>query len=221
MKKDSIKLGIVVAQPNKGLEELERFISDEGAEFFLFPEAFLDLNDVQRACDLIKANKKWLVCGVEDQKQKFQKAIVINPEGKVVGEHKKTSITQSEVDRGFNRGDKLDVIETDFGKIGVSICYEIHFPEISRIYALKGAKIVFNPVGTGMWHEKQYRQWTSIASARASENEIFVFGCSHFNDAIPFEILEECQFHSTQIFIPRMVANRCKSNVAKLLLNRL
>ena len=80
----------------------------------------------------------------------------------------------------------IDVFETDFGKAGISICYEMHFPEVARILAVQGARIVFNPVGTGMWHETQYAAWTSVGRTRASENGIFAVGCSHANDAVPF-----------------------------------
>ncbi|MBI4947677.1 MAG: carbon-nitrogen hydrolase family protein [Bacteroidetes bacterium] len=125
---------------------------------------------------------------MEDRRKsgkKFQTSIIIDPSGNIVGEHQKTSITKWEVENGYSRGDSINVVDTKIGSIGLAICYEIHFPEISRIYALKGAKIILNPIGTGMWHESQLKQWTSIASARASENNVYVLGCSHFNDAIP------------------------------------
>jgi len=188
MKDNQIKIGLVVAQPSKDIDELKRFISNDGAEFFLFPERLLHSDDLEEACRLAKVSGKWLATGMDDRRQggkKFETAIIIDPSGNTVGEHKKTSITKSEVRNGYSRGDSISVIETKIGKVGLSICYEIHFPEISRIYALQGASIILNPIGTGMWHEQQFKQWTSIASARASENEVYVLGCSHFNNAIP------------------------------------
>ena len=127
--------------------------------------------------------------GIDDYRysgKKYETAIIIDPSGDIVGEHKKTSLTDYEIENGYCQGDSIKVIDTVFGKIGIAICYEIHFPEVSRIYALQGAKFIFNPVGTGMWHEHQYEQWNSIARARASENGVFVLGCSHFNNTIPF-----------------------------------
>ena len=41
------------------------------------------------------------------------------------------------------------VFETAYGRIGIYICYDRHFPEIARIYGVKGAEIVFNPSATG------------------------------------------------------------------------
>ncbi len=65
------------------------------------------------------------------------------------------------------------------------MCYELHFPEVARIECLQGARILFNTIGTGMWHDQQLDEWTSLAKARAIENRCFVLGCTHFCDPIP------------------------------------
>lgn len=70
-------------------------------------------------------------------------------------------------------------------KIGIPICYEIHFPEVIRVMALEKPVFLLNIIGTGMHHELQYDQWTTLAKARAIENEIYVLGCSHFEGRIP------------------------------------
>lgn len=182
---DKIKLGLVVARDD--FAELEKYISAD-VEVLLFPEGFLNSDDLTKAQELTKKNKKWLITGGDDHRQKnikVETAVVINPNGEIIGEHQKTSITRWEIDHSYSSGDTIKAIKTDFGIIGISICYEIHFPEVSRIYVIQGAEIIFNPIGTGMWRENQYRQWNNIASARASENGIFVVGCSHYTDCIP------------------------------------
>jgi len=185
---ERLKLGLAVARDEKDLSELNSFLTDSWPQVLLFPEYYLASEMIPDACKLARANKKWLITGVEDRREPgkfYQTAIVINPRGEIVGEHQKTSITRTEVERGNSRGDSIRVIETEFGKIGITICYELHLPEIARVLALQGAEIIFNPIGTGMWHEDQYRQWNCLASTRAYENGVFVVGCSHFNDAIP------------------------------------
>ena len=55
----------------------------------------------------------------------------------------------------------------------------------SRIEAIEGAKVLFNTIGTGMWHPQQLFEWTTVARARAIENRCFVLGCTHYCDPIP------------------------------------
>lgn len=183
-----LSVGIVIAKEGAGLSDLENYTQHQGVDLLLLPEGYLGSDQLPEACALSKKHKKWLVTSMEDTRTKgsaYQTGIVVNPEGKVVGEHKKTSVTQYELDNNVQAGDSIEAIPTPFGLVGLAICFEIHFPEITRVYALQGARIIFNPIGTGMWNEQQLKQWSSIACARASENGVFMLGCSHFNDAIP------------------------------------
>ena len=70
------------------------------------------------------------------------------------------------------RGDKLVVVDTPFGCIGLSICYDVRFPELYRQLVLKGAEILTIPsaftAATGMAH------WQVLLRARAIENLCYV-----------------------------------------------
>lgn len=183
-----LSVGIVVAKEESGLSDLENYIQHRDVDLLLLPEGYLGSDQLAEACALAKKHKKWLVTSMEDtrtQGSAYQTGIVVSPDGKVVGEHKKTSVTQNETNNHIQTGDSIEAISTPFGLVGLTICFEIHFPEIARLYALQGARIIFNPIGTGMWNEQQFKQWSSIACARASENGVFMLGCSHYNDAIP------------------------------------
>ncbi len=54
-----------------------------------------------------------------------------------------------------------------------------------RIMALDNPVLLVNLIGTGMYHDLQYEQWTALARARAIENEVHVIGCSHYIGEIP------------------------------------
>lgn len=189
---DKLTLGLVIAQLVKDSDhpfsELEKFTQDAKPDLFLFPEDHIFSENLPGLQKIAKKRQKWIISGMEDRDtggKKFKQAVVVDPQGKVVGRHRKTSLTYDELSKHFDHGDEIQAVETDFGIIGISICYEIHFPEVARCYALQGARILFNPIGTGMWHETQYQAWTSVGRSRASENGIFCAGCCHQNGAIP------------------------------------
>ena len=73
---------------------------------------------------------------------------------------------------GIKGGDKLQTYDTDCGKIGVLICYDVEFPELSRLLADEGMKILFVPFLTDT--QNAYSRVRYCAQSRAIENECYV-----------------------------------------------
>jgi predicted amidohydrolase/GNAT superfamily N-acetyltransferase len=73
---------------------------------------------------------------------------------------------------GMQGGSLLKAIDTDCGKIGVLICYDIEFPELSRLLADEGVDILFVPFLTDT--QNGYSRVRNCAMARAIENECYV-----------------------------------------------
>jgi predicted amidohydrolase len=69
-------------------------------------------------------------------------------------------------------GDHLSVFDTDFGKIGILICYDIEFPELARLQADQGLQMLFVPFWTDT--KNAYLRVRICAQARAIENECYV-----------------------------------------------
>jgi predicted amidohydrolase/ribosomal protein S18 acetylase RimI-like enzyme len=78
---------------------------------------------------------------------------------------------------GVKPGTRIEVFDTDKGKISIQICYDIEFPEVSRIAADKGAQIIFVPFSTD--ERYAYLRVRYCAQARCVENHVFVViaGC--------------------------------------------
>jgi predicted amidohydrolase len=90
-----------------------------------------------------------------------------------VDEQLKIHITPHEKNDWVIRGgDKLDVFETDAGRVGILICYDVEFPELSRLMAEKGLQILFVPFWTDT--KNSYLRVRHCAHARAIENECYV-----------------------------------------------
>jgi predicted amidohydrolase len=74
-------------------------------------------------------------------------------------------------DRVFSAGDGVLLAETSVGRIGVIICYDLRFPELSRRLAIEGARILCIPA---QWPKPRDEQWRTLLLARAMENQCFV-----------------------------------------------
>jgi predicted amidohydrolase len=90
-----------------------------------------------------------------------------------IGKQYKLHITPSEKRWwGVKPGSKVQVFDTDRGKIAILICYDIEFPELARIAVQKGANIIFVPFNTD--ERRAYLRVRYCAQARCIENQIYV-----------------------------------------------
>lgn len=86
---------------------------------------------------------------------------------------KKIHITPSEkATWGIVGANKIQVFNTDVAKIGILICYDVEFPELSRILAHNGMQILFIPFSSDT--KRSYQRVRICAQARAIENECYV-----------------------------------------------
>ncbi|BCR83154.1 carbon-nitrogen hydrolase family protein [Aspergillus chevalieri] len=122
-------------------------------------------------------------------KKYYNTSLVFSPSGSLIGTHRKTHLfdidipgkitfKESEV---LSPGNQLTVIDLpEYGKIGLSICYDIRFPEAAMIAARKGAFLLVYPgafnLTTGPLH------WSLLARARAVDNQVYVAMCSPARD---------------------------------------
>ncbi len=95
-----------------------------------------------------------------------------------IGKQYKIHITPSEKRWwGVKPGTKVEVFDTDKGKVAILICYDLEFPELARIAVRKGASIIFTPFNTD--ERRAYLRVRYCAHARSIENGIYVVisGC--------------------------------------------
>jgi omega-amidase len=109
----------------------------------------------------------------------YNSAVIIDPAGEVVGIHRKMHIPGEEK-HYFCPGNTCSIFPTELGNIGIIICADGSFPELSRILALKGVEIIcccYNvPKLPGM--EFMNERISHIAACRAIENMCFFIGCN-------------------------------------------
>jgi len=78
-------------------------------------------------------------------------------------------------DRAFAGGDRWLLADTSVGKVGVIICYDLRFPELSRRLAVEGAQVICIPA---QWPKPREEHWRTLVRARAIENQLFVVACN-------------------------------------------
>jgi len=124
---------------------------------------------------------------------------LLHRDGKI-DEHRKIHITPNEKKYyGMKGGNEIKVIDTDCGKVGLVICYDVEFPELPRILADQGMKILFVPYLTDT--QNAYTRVRHCAAARAIENECYVAiaGCV---GNLPGVNNMDIQFGQAAVFTP-------------------
>ncbi|MFZ0305577.1 MAG: carbon-nitrogen hydrolase family protein [Terracidiphilus sp.] len=105
-----------------------------------------------------------------DGKKIYDTAVLIDRNGQVAGKYRKTHLPLAEVEDGETPGSEYPVFDTDFGRIGMLICWDYFFPEPARILRLKGAEIVFLPIAG----DPGARHWDVTSRARALDNGVYL-----------------------------------------------
>ncbi|KMQ71523.1 carbon-nitrogen hydrolase family protein [Chryseobacterium koreense] len=109
---------------------------------------------------------------IEENGELYNASYLLHRNGKM-DEYRKVHITPNEKKLyGMKGGNEIKVINTDCGKVGLMICYDVEFPELPRILADQGMKILFVPFLTDT--QNAYTRVRHCAAARAIENECYV-----------------------------------------------
>ncbi|RUO20245.1 carbon-nitrogen hydrolase family protein [Aliidiomarina haloalkalitolerans] len=117
-----------------------------------------------------------------------------------VEEQRKIHITPHEKrDWVIEGGDKVSVFETDAGRVGILICYDVEFPELGRLMADEGLEILFVPFWTDT--RNAYLRVRHCAQARAVENECYVVICGSVGNLPEVESLD-VQYAQSSVFSP-------------------
>jgi predicted amidohydrolase len=100
---------------------------------------------------------------------------------------------------GLKGGSRIQTFDTDCGKIGILICYDVEFPELSRLMALDGMDILFVPFLTDT--QNGYSRVRNCAQARAIENECYVAIAGSVGN-LPKVHNMDIQFAQSMVFTP-------------------
>ena len=161
----------------------EDWASGFSDEMFRHMEKYAEPEDgltVTMCRGLAREYKVWLVAGSASILHRDGKmrntTYLIDREGEIVGDYSKMHL-YSDMDENvpFEHGDKIEVYDTELGRLGMMICYDIRFCELSRTYALKKADVL---VVASDFPNPRVNHWRTLLMARAIENQMFVVACN-------------------------------------------
>jgi predicted amidohydrolase len=199
-KKVCIALAQILCQQGNKKENIETIRKNvtkakaEGAQLVIFPELSLTGYVVRDQIfelaeripgpatriieKLAREHQLHIVFGMPEVSEKaqavlFNSAVLVGPKGLIGKYHKMYLPTHSvfEEKRYFRPGYQVAVFETTFGKIGLIICYDIYFPEVSRLTRLKGAQLIAC-ISASPGPRRSF--FETLTVARAIENNAFL-----------------------------------------------
>jgi predicted amidohydrolase len=123
-------------------------------------------------CALAKKHNIYIVVGLveRDGNLIYNVAVLIGPDGRIIGKYRKVCLPRGEVDGGLAPGKDYPVFETKFGKVGMMVCYDGFFPEVARELTKNGAEVIAWPV----WGCNPM-----LAAARACENHVHLVSSTY------------------------------------------
>ncbi len=200
----------VSADKMENLKTVERKLAelkDEHADFIMLPEMFCC--PYRTECFPVYAEEEggpiWQALSVLARKYNvyliggsmpergadgnvYNTTYIFDRNGEQIGKHRKTHLFDIDIQGGqsFRESDTLTagntdcVFDTEFGRMGVMICFDIRFPEMARLTVNDGAQVIFIPAAFNMTTGPAH--WELSFRARALDNQVYMLGCAPMRD---------------------------------------
>lgn len=156
--------------------------------FHKYAESYPDGETITLLSSLARDNKVYIIGGSIPEKDEdgnvYNTSFIFDNNGLIIGSHRKVHLFDIDVVNGIKfkesdtlkRGNEITVIDTPFCKIGVCICYDIRFPELIRLMALKGAEVVIIPAAFNMTTGPAH--WELLFKSRSLDNQTYMIGAA-------------------------------------------
>jgi predicted amidohydrolase len=213
----AVQVSATIGETEKNVEKAMRYIKEagkRGVQALLFPELFLNEFFAQkqdkdyfkygvsknsdlilRFCEAAKENHILLLIPFFEKDKigvYYNSVAVIDPTGKLQGVYRKNHIpfTKSYEKYYFTPGNSFPCFDSEFGKIGVLICYDRRFPESWRSLILQGVRVVFVPIASWSFKGQSERQiWEAELRVRAIDNQVYVVAANRVGREEKYEFI--------------------------------
>lgn len=190
------QMDVPQGRPQANLARARAFAAqaqEAGADLLLLPELWFHGYDLERADSFAAPLGQGGFAEMASMAHEFQihvtgsvlerhqdgvsnTAALYGPEGERLGFYRKIHLFRLMREHHYlTPGTGGTLCDTPWGPTGLSICYDLRFPELFRTMALAGAKLFVVPA---QWPVKRLEAWLLLARARAAENELIVAACN-------------------------------------------
>ncbi len=191
-----VQMDVVRSDVRANLEKGVHFVKEakkKGSNLVCFPEMWTTgfqleanktlckkqdqtLQEIQKIC---KEHKIWLSGSILQQNSQGMPTnshVLIDDQGNLAAKYNKIHLFSfMNEDKYVSPGDHLEIVDTPFSKVGLTVCYDIRFCELFRSLALKGAELILSPMAFPHPRLEHYRV---LIRARAIENQLFMISAN-------------------------------------------
>lgn len=170
----------------------EMFNCPYGQDYFAeYADTAPDGETFRSMAKLAREERIYIVAGSvpeRDRERIYNSSFVFNREGEIVARHRKAHLFDITIPGKINfkesavlsAGDRHTVFDTDLGRFGLAVCYDLRFPELFRLMVDEGADTVLIPAAFNMTTGPAH--WETLLRARAIDNQIYVAAVSPARD---------------------------------------
>lgn len=177
--------------------ELVREAVTRGSRLVCFPEMWTtgfdwewntahaaeQANTIARVAELAREFKMWIngsMLALNGNGKPANASILFSPAGEQVAVYRKIHLFGLfQEQKHVAPGEGMATGETDFGRVGLSVCYDLRFPELFRSYAVAGVQVQLLP---SAFPQPRLEHWRVLIRARAIEDQMFMIATNQVGD---------------------------------------
>ena len=195
------QMEVAAAEPERNIAKARTLVAEaarRGSDLICFPEMWTtgfdwDFNKkeacrhegvVSRVAAMARQFSIWLngsMIALDESGSVSNTSVLFSPDGSMAGVYRKTHLfSPAHEDRHMAPGNCLTAVNAPWGRTGLSICYDLRFPELFRSYALKGVCVQLCP---SAFPYPRLEHWRILVRARAIENQMFMIAVNQVGPA--------------------------------------
>ena len=130
--------------------------------------------------EIARKHSLYIVAGILEREGPvvYNTAVLVGRDGAIEGTYRKVSLPREEIEGGITPGAAFPAFDTDFGRIGIMICWDVFFPEPARKLVMNGAEVILMPIWGGD---------PTLTRARAIENQVYLVTSSYDTETGVFD----------------------------------